>query len=1112
MKTPLRTPTATLLILLLLSLGSAGAVSGQVSKSSNKSSNAYRAGYQRFASGSISNSTFEIRGGTLWAWGYNYSGQLGDGTTIDKTSPVQIGTDTKWVSIATGGLHTVALKSDGTLWAWGSNGSGQVGDGTNTGRTSPTQVGTDTRWISVACGGYTSIALKSDGTLWTWGDNAYGQMGDGTIVSKNVPTQIGADTKWVSITGGWYTNLAIKSDGTLWGWGRNIGGELGDGSFVQKTSPVQIGTDIKWVSVSSGLEHTLAVKSDGTLWGWGYNAQGQLGNGAGPFNPSPIQVGTETRWLSVACGGNHTVALKSNGTLWTWGYNATYQLGDGTVTQRTSPVQIGTDTRWVGISGGNNHTVALRSDGTLYAFGDNSVSQMGDGTLTPKTVPTALRAAPAEWIVHARGLTHSMGIKSDGTLWAWGDNSAGQLGDGTLAGKLTPIQIGSDNKWVNLVCGSNHTVAIKSDGTLWAWGANGFGELGDGSTTGRTSPVQIGTDNKWVNIAGGRNHTVAIKSDGTLWAWGRNVAGELGDGTTTQRTSPVQIGTDIKWLSIAGGGAHTVALKSDGTLWTWGYNGYGQLGNGGTTDSYAPAQLGTDTKWVAIACGEYHTAARKSDGTLWGWGANSYGEVGNGTATTIWTSPAQVGTDNKWVSVTCGLRHTLALQSDGTLWTWGNNGFGQFGNGTISTQNVNPIQVTAQINVVSLGTSSSGNQSGIVKSTRSQICMAGANSGGQLGDGSTSDASTFNCSNNICASYTLAAGVSTSYTQPLGGAGNRTDFQNNCTLGLSVTASGASPVGGTATAVVLNDASVQSYNGQAYVQRHYDVLPVTSPNTATAIVTLYFTQAEFTAYNAANGPTPDLPAGPSDAAGIANLRVTQFHGTPTGGYAPGNYPATWGGVGPAHLLIDPADADIVWNSRDSRWEVSLAVTGFSGFFVTGALTFPLPVKLLSFTAQKDGEQRHRLEWKTAAETAGCRFEVERSGDGFSYSGIGEAHGKGDASAYRLYDERPLTGFNYYRLKMIEPNGEVSYSSVVVIKNDGQMGGLTIAPLPATQTLTITNTNAGLNGLPAIITDMPGRVVHRFNLEPRLTIDVSTWPAGSYLLKLPGGSALHIVKQ
>ncbi len=244
----------------------------------------------------------------------------------------------------------------------------------------------------------------------------------------------------------------------------------------------------------------------------------------------------------------------------------------------------------------------------------------------------------------ASGAAHSLALKSDGTLWAWGNNSHGQLGDGTKADKTIPVRIGKDMKWVAIATGRDHSLALKSDGTLWAWGNNSHGQLGDGTKADKTVPVRIGKDKKWIEIEAGDLHSVGLQSDGTLWAWGNNSDGQLGDGTTIDKTAPVQIGKDAAWARVSAGAFHTVALKKDMTLWAWGNNSHGQLGDGTTAAKTAPIRIGTEARWVAVSAGDYHTLALYlCDGclatsTLWAWGYNDYGQLGDGT-TTDKTSP-----------------------------------------------------------------------------------------------------------------------------------------------------------------------------------------------------------------------------------------------------------------------------------------------------------------------------------------------------------------------------------------------------------------------------------------------------------------------------------------
>jgi alpha-tubulin suppressor-like RCC1 family protein len=330
-------------------------------------------------------------GGTLWAWGDNTSGQLGDSTTTNKSSSTQVGTETDWTAVKGGyAPQTVAIKSNGTLWAWGNNSGGQLGDGTTVSKSSPTQVETATNWSTISAGDSHTVAIKTDGTLWAWGNNGYGQLGNGTTTQQYSPIQIGTATNWSAVAAGQFHTVAIKTDGTLWAWGWNLSGQLGDGTIADKPSPIQIGTAVNWSYVAAGYAHTIALRSDGTLWAWGLNSNGQLGDSSTTAIFSPKKVGTGSSWSVVASGDSHIIAIMSDGTLWTCGKNDNGQLGDGTTTQKNDLTKIGSATSWTAIAGGARHTVALQSDGTVWAWGDNSKGQLGDGTTTNRLSPGQL--------------------------------------------------------------------------------------------------------------------------------------------------------------------------------------------------------------------------------------------------------------------------------------------------------------------------------------------------------------------------------------------------------------------------------------------------------------------------------------------------------------------------------------------------------------------------------------------------------------------------------------------------------------------------------------------------------------------------------------------------
>jgi len=340
------------------------------------------------------------------------------------------------------------------------------------------------------------------------------------------------------------------------------------------------------------------------LYGWGSNSWGALGNGA-IFGVvfTPTQIGTAT-WKMIDAGLGYSVAVKDDGTLWSWGTDADEQLGNGTLTDATTPKQISTAGNWQSLSCGLDHTVCVKTDGTLWGWGNNIEGGLGTGNAADVTTPTQIGGGTADWKFAAAGVHYTLAIKKDGTLWGWGDNNYGELGDGSTSDRYSPVQIGTDNDWKMVAAGAYYTFGIKNNGTLWAWGKNSFGGANE------TSPVQVGTATDWKIVATNDDSHFAIKTNGTLWAWGDNIAGQLGIGTNTTVTTITQVGSATDWINAAPGTDHTIMQKADFTIWG---TGAGAM-NGQTAASNVPMQIGTD-KWATIASGSVHSFALKQSST-----------------------------------------------------------------------------------------------------------------------------------------------------------------------------------------------------------------------------------------------------------------------------------------------------------------------------------------------------------------------------------------------------------------------------------------------------------------------------------------------------------------
>jgi alpha-tubulin suppressor-like RCC1 family protein len=651
---------------------------------------------------------------TLWGWGTGTTGQLGLNDALNRSSPTQIGTSS-WTVVSANNLNSAAIRSDGALFTWGSGTNLQIGDGFAITRSSPVQIGSSS-WIQVSVGNAHNLAIDAQGRLFGWG----------TATALNAST---APFSWTIVSENTSHTAAIRSDGLLFVWGLNTSGQIGNNNIISQSSPIQIGTS-SWIAVSAGVNHTLGVTADFRLFAWGGNQNFNLGNNSTVNRSSPIQIGTGLSWTQVDAASSYSLAITSTNSLYAWGVGTAGQLG--TLTEIKS---------WSTVSAGNSTSMGITADGRMFAWGLNTGFQIGDGSSITKSSPVQV-GIPLSWSVVSSGVNHSLGITNTGALYGWGTAATGATGN-----------FGELYSW-NLVAGSGtNFYALRSDGSLWVTGQNTAGQLGLGDTIARSSPVQVGSSSYTFINAGGSQNAVsvtAITTDGKLFVWGYNGTGQLGDNSTFDKSSPIQLGAGNSYV-FAATGPQTYAIRTDGTLWGTGFNANGRLGVGDVVWRSNLVQLGTSS-WTQVSLGDAHVLALRSDSTLWAWGSGSANVLGNGTSIDR-SSPTQVtlpGT-GPWIAVAGGNLYSAAISGLGlgtpfSVYVWGANTSAAGLNTTVGNTATPTLMKAGAagnsfIQVGTNGTSGASNPNTFFLSSNGQMWGCGDNTNGQLADNSNASKS-----------------------------------------------------------------------------------------------------------------------------------------------------------------------------------------------------------------------------------------------------------------------------------------------------------------------------------------------------------------------------------
>jgi alpha-tubulin suppressor-like RCC1 family protein len=619
---------------------------------------------------------------TVWAWGYSFDCIL---TMIEGLDNVK--------SLAVGFGHALALKYDGTVWAWGNNSCGQLGDGTRIKSTVPVQVKGLDGVKDISAGDQHSIALKYDGTVWTWGYNTDGQLGDGTTESKSTPVQVEGLFDIVSIKGSNIRHsLALRNDGTVWAWGYGAYGQLGNGSNNSSLVPIQVKNLSGVTSIYAGNSSSYAIDKNGSVWRWG------------SANASKIPQKTEISGVvDLALGSSHELALKEDGTVWGCGYNDCGQLGfPMKKTVLFEEIQGLSGVKKIAAS--SISSFALLKNGSIISFGHNGYSELGNGYKSIDNIPRKVDVLNGIEAVSV-GSGFKVALKKDGTVWTWGINNSGQLGDGTNNYRNIPMQLTGISGVKAIYALEYKTYALKDDGTLWGWGGNidnwlTWEQFYD--KDGNIIPIKKakGLSNIIdISVNHSLGYELALKKDGTVWVWGYwggrrittpeqipelenikaisaandGILALKDDGTVLEKviySQYLRILQQVKGLSnikdIVSGYNYKIALREDKTVWCWGSNDYGQLGIGTKEKSDTPIMVKGLSDIKAIFAGGYTSMALKEDGTLWAWGNNISGAFGDGTYDSSLLPTIVLG--NNYSGNSVGSEFSLALKEDGTVY------------------------------------------------------------------------------------------------------------------------------------------------------------------------------------------------------------------------------------------------------------------------------------------------------------------------------------------------------------------------------------------------------------------------------------------------------------
>ncbi|PKO19257.1 MAG: RCC1 repeat-containing protein [Chloroflexi bacterium HGW-Chloroflexi-10] len=593
------------------------------------------------------------------------------------------------------------------------------------------------RYLQIVAGSIHTCGLSPAGAVQCWGSNWAGQLGNGTYFSSAVPVNVnGLSSGVIALSAGVNYTCALLDGGEIKCWGENEFGMLGDGTTIAATVPVFVDGIQNAISVGAGGAHTCAALEDGSVKCWGRNHVGQLGLGTmdDTLVPSSVQ-GLSGPVSKVEAGISHTCAVLDNGNVQCWGNNEFGQLGDGTNDNSNTPVLVSGLLAAVSqLSTERDHTCVVMANGTIQCWGQNWAGQLGNGETQNANSPVQVTGLAASALSVMAGGGHSCAIETGGLVQCWGANDRGQLGNGLFVDSLAPVDvIGLSSGVVALGGEFSHTCASSPTKSV-CWGINWEGELGDGIQLVSSAPRDVALlGNNIQALAAGNVSACALDENGVVKCWGSNYAGQIGNNDWNQVSNPTAvIGLDQPVQQIDVFEATVCALDENQAVKCWGLNDLGQVGDGTNENALVPRDvIGLQSDVTFITTGRFHNCAVLQNGTAQCWGNNQYGQLGDASYNHA-NQPVTVADLSNISAVSAGSDHTCALLFDKTVKCWGGNGDGQLGDGT-NDSSLTPVMVGGLSNIKALASSlwdtCALTEGGAVK------CW-GSNHSGQLGNGS----------------------------------------------------------------------------------------------------------------------------------------------------------------------------------------------------------------------------------------------------------------------------------------------------------------------------------------------------------------------------------------